>query len=129
MLIMGCYGIGVSRLMGTIAEVSSDDKGLVWPTNVAPFRIYLANVGRSPEANKAADDLYDDLRGQGIEVLYDDRDARAGEKFADADLLGIPLRIVVSDKLVVDKKFELKARTSDAVHILNHAELLSKVTK
>jgi prolyl-tRNA synthetase len=110
-IIGGCYGIGVSRLMGIIAEHFADDKGLVWPVSVAPARVYLARLGESPEVVKAADDLYHKLQHTNIEVLYDDRDdIRAGEKFADADLMGIPYRIVISDKTVAEGKVELKAR-------------------
>jgi prolyl-tRNA synthetase len=125
--IMGCYGIGVSRVMGTIAELLSDDKGLVWPEAIAPAKVYLAMLGQNDDTRKAADDLYDELRGKGIEVIYDDRDARPGEKFADADLFGIPYRLVVSDKLVAQEKYELKARTSDEIELLSKNELIAKL--
>ena len=108
---MGSYGIGPSRVMGLIAEHFSDDKGLVWPENIAPFRVYIARLGQDAMVVKAADSLYDDLNKSGIEVLYDDRDARPGEKFADADLMGIPHRIVVSAKTVEQGKYEYKKRT------------------
>lgn len=111
-IIMGCYGIGVSRLIGVIAEHFSDEKGLVWPENIAPFRLYIARLGLEPDVVKAADKLYEDLTKQGVEVLYDDRDARPGEKFADADLMGIPHRVVVSVKTVEQSKYEYKKRTS-----------------
>jgi prolyl-tRNA synthetase len=127
-LIMGCYGIGVSRLMGTIAEVMSDDRGLVWPENIAPGKVYLARLGEDSKVVKAADDLYDKLVKAGVEVLYDDRDARPGEKFADADLMGIPYRVVVSEKLVEKKQFELKARTTDNLHLVSEHELLTKLS-
>ena len=90
---MGCYGIGVSRVMGVIAEKLADDKGLVWPENVAPYKYYLVNIG--DEGTKLAEKLY---KGHEEDTLYDDRDLRPGEKFADAELLGIPYRIVVSDR-------------------------------
>jgi prolyl-tRNA synthetase len=125
--IMGCYGIGVSRVMGTIAELLSDDKGLVWPEAIAPAKVYLAVLGQNDDTRKAADDLYDELRVKGIEVIYDDRDARPGEKFADADLFGIPYRLVVSDKLVAQEKYELKARTSDEIELLGKSELIAKL--
>ena len=111
-IIMGCYGIGISRLMGTIAELLSDDKGLVWPENIAPAKVYLARLGDSPEVVKQADELYNRLTTSNITVLYDDRNARPGQKFADADLMGIPQRVVVSDKTVQTQTYELKARTS-----------------
>jgi len=110
-IIMGCYGIGVSRLVGVIAEHFSDDKGLVWPDNIAPYRVYLARLGEDAEVIKAADKLYETLQEAGVSVLYDDRNARPGEKFADADLLGIPHRVVVSAKTVAQGIFEYKRRT------------------
>lgn len=126
-VIMGCYGIGISRLMGTIAELYSDDKGLVWPINIAPFTVYLARIGEESEVVKAADELYKELTKSGIDVLYDDRDVRAGEKFADADLMGIPHRIVISDKTVSAKKLEYKKRSSADVELINEADLMKKL--
>jgi prolyl-tRNA synthetase len=110
-MIMGCYGIGVSRLMGLLAEHFADDKGLVWPEAVAPAKVYLARLGAGENTVKQADELYNRLTGAGVEVLYDDRDLRPGEKFADADLLGLPFRVVVSDKTVEAGRYELKKRT------------------
>lgn len=109
---LASYGIGITRVMGVIAEKYSDDKGLVWPENVAPFRVYLARLGNDALVVRQADKLYHDLTKQGIEVLYDDRDARAGEKFADADLIGLPHRVVVSPKTVTEDKYEYKGRTA-----------------
>lgn len=120
---LGSYGIGITRAMGVIAEKFADDKGLVWPEAVAPFRVYLARLGEGPEAVKAADDLYDALTRAGVPVLYDDRDARAGEKFADADLLGIPQRVVISDKTLAAGTFELKARTGKDARQVSREEL------
>jgi len=122
-VIMGCYGIGISRLMGLLAEHFADDRGLVWPEAVAPFRVYLAPLGDSEPVRKAAEGLYDDLTRQGVPVLYDDRDARAGEKFADADLLGIPWRIVISDKTLAAGTVELKARTEQEARQVSGTEL------
>jgi len=117
-IIMGCYGIGVSRLVGMIAEHFADDKGLVWPAAVAPSQVYLARLGDNPEVIKQADELYNRLTQNGVGVLYDDRALRPGEKFADADLMGIPYRVVISDKTVATGSYELKARTaSDATHV------------
>lgn len=110
-IIMGCYGIGVSRLMGLIAEHFADDKGLVWPENIAPVKVYLARLGDGEEVVRQADELYESLRQNNISVLYDDRDARPGQKFADADLMGIPYRIVVSEKTIATNQYELKRRT------------------
>ncbi len=91
---MGSYGIGITRLMGTIAEVFSDDKGLIWPESVAPFQVHLLSFG----ANQKAEELYNTLTEKGIEVLYDDREESAGSKLKDADLIGIPYRVIVSQK-------------------------------
>lgn len=109
-IIAGCYGIGVSRLMGALAEHFADDKGLVWPENIAPFKVYLVRLGTDEKVVKAADELYETLQKAGISILYDDRDASAGEKFADADLLGIPYRLVVSEKTLQNTTCELKKR-------------------
>ncbi|HEX7633007.1 MAG TPA: aminoacyl--tRNA ligase-related protein [Candidatus Saccharimonadales bacterium] len=120
---MGSYGIGPSRLMGLIAEHFADDKGLVWPVNVAPAQVYLVRIGDSPEVIKQADELYEHLTSNGVQVLYDDRDMRPGEKFADADLLGVPYRVVISDKTVAANTFEFKARTAEQAEQLSQDEL------
>jgi prolyl-tRNA synthetase len=125
-VIMGCYGIGIGRLMGTIAELMSDDNGLVWPRAVAPALVYIAKLGNEDEVNKAADELYSRLTTAGVAVIYDDRDLRNGEKFADADLMGIPYRVVVSDKTLLNKGYELKERTSTEARIVNKQELLEE---
>jgi prolyl-tRNA synthetase len=118
---MGCYGIGVSRLVGTIAELLCDEKGLVWPENIAPFKVYLATIG---EVTTEAQGIYDSLTKAGIEVLWDDRVVRPGEKFGDADLMGIPYRLVVSDKTVASGKHELKARTENQLQLLAVDDIL-----
>ncbi|HVX57226.1 MAG TPA: aminoacyl--tRNA ligase-related protein [Candidatus Saccharimonadales bacterium] len=109
---LGSYGIGITRVMGVIAEKFADDRGLVWPAAVAPFQVYLVRLGDASAVTRQADKLYESLTRAGVPVLYDDRDARAGEKFADADLLGIPYRVVVSDKTHAAGTFELKARSA-----------------
>jgi len=111
-IIMGCYGIGISRLMGVLAEYFADDKGLVWPEAIAPFKVYLARLGEGQEVVSVADGVYNSLTQAGVAVLYDDRDVRPGEKFADADLIGMPYRLVVSGKTIADGKLEIKSRTS-----------------
>jgi prolyl-tRNA synthetase len=129
-IIMGCYGIGVSRLVGMIAEHFADEKGLVWPENIAPFKVYLARLGADEAVVAAADQLYDELTAAGVEVLYDDREeARAGEKFADADLLGIPHRVVVSAKTVEQGKFEYKKRTETESVVLSAENLKMSLTR
>jgi prolyl-tRNA synthetase len=118
-VIMGSYGIGPGRLMGTIAETLSDKVGLVWPASISPFRVHLvAILGKVDEGDavkKYADELYKSLLDKGITVLYDDRDERAGEKFADSDLIGIPTRIVVSAQTIALKIVEVKDRVSGTV--------------
>jgi len=123
-VIMGSYGIGPSRLMGLIAEHFADDKGLVWPRNVAPFGVYLVRIGGSEAVIAKADELYDHLQQQGIEVLYDDRNERPGAKFADAELLGIPHRVTVSERLLEQGTYEYQARTGGEVRLLTVSELL-----
>jgi prolyl-tRNA synthetase len=122
-VLMGCYGIGPSRLVGVITELLGDDKGLVWPVDIAPFKVYLVRLGEEPTVIEAADKLYKELTDAGVAVLYDDRDARAGEKFADADLLGIPYRVVVSQKTLAEQKVELKKRTETEVKLVSEADL------
>lgn len=124
---VGSYGIGITRAMGVVVEKFADDKGLVWPEAIAPAKVYLAVLGQNEDTRKVADELYDELRSKGVEVIYDDRDARPGEKFADADLFGIPYRLVVSDKLVAQEKYELKSRTSDEITLLSKSDIIAKL--
>jgi prolyl-tRNA synthetase len=121
---MGCYGIGIGRTLATIVETHHDEKGIVWPKNVAPFHVYLARLGNDETVVKSAEAMYDQLLQAGIEVLYDDRDVRPGEKFADADLLGIPYRVVISAKTVESGKYEVKSRSSTETQYLTTDELL-----
>lgn len=126
--VMGSYGIGPARVMGVIAERFADDRGLVWPKEIAPFRVYLAGLGGSEAVEDACEVLNKHLTDAGIGVLYDDRKAiSAGEKFADADLLGIPFRVVVSEKTIAAKKYELKARTAQETKLLDLEELIRTV--
>jgi prolyl-tRNA synthetase len=124
---LGSYGIGITRVMGVIAEKFSDDRGLVWSDEVAPARIMVIRLGEEDEVVAAADSLYKTLQTAGIEVLYDDRDVRAGAKFADADLLGIPHRVVVSAKTLEQGKIEYKKRTDQDSSMISEDELLKKL--
>jgi prolyl-tRNA synthetase len=125
-IIMGCYGIGPSRLMGAIVELLADEKGLVWPEAVAPFSLHLVSLGKpGDEVSKAADALYEKLVKAGKSVLYDDREARAGEKFAESDLLGIPTRIVVGKDAAESGMFEVVNRATGAVEKRAEADLAS----
>jgi prolyl-tRNA synthetase len=120
--IMGCYGIGISRLMGVIVEKYNDEKGIIWPESVAPFNVHLLALN---DANAA--EAYDSLQKAGLTVLYDDREMSAGEKFAEADLIGIPWRIVVSPKL--GDKLEIKKRTEKEPRIVGLQEALALIKK
>ena len=122
-LYIGSYGIGVTRVMGVIAEKMSDEKGLVWPENIAPFKVYLVRIGGEAAIQKA-DEIYGMLSDAGIEVLYDDRDARPGEKFSDAELMGIPYTLTVSDRLLDGGEFELKRRAGGDAELLTPEALL-----
>ena len=128
-VLMGCYGIGPSRLVGVITELLGDEKGLVWPEAVAPFTVYLARLGEDAVVIESADNLYKNLQTAGINVLYDDRETRAGEKFADADLLGMPYRVVVSNKTIEQGKIELKARLSSDSTLITIDELKNQLQK
>ena len=123
-LFLSSYGIGVTRLIGVVAELFADERGLVWPKNIAPAQVIIDRLGDSKEVVKAADELYNKLLDNGVEALYDDRDVRPGQKFADADLMGIPLRIVVSDKTVSGGHFEVKKRTSADVIMQSMTDVL-----
>jgi prolyl-tRNA synthetase len=116
----GCYGLGTSRVMGTIVEVFNDECGIIWPESVAPFQVHLIELRK----NKAAK-VYKKLLDMGVEVLYDDRDLSAGEKFADADLIGIPLRAVISEK--TGNKIEIKERKSKALKLVKIEELVRRL--
>lgn len=124
---LASYGIGITRVMGVIAEKMSDQFGLVWPVGVAPAHVYLVQIGDDEKVAKAAQDLYKGLQDKNIEVLYDDRDMRPGEKFADADLLGIPHRVVVSPKTVEQEKYEYKKRTEKEAKLVNKTELIKSL--
>jgi probable prolyl-tRNA synthetase, mitochondrial len=120
---MGSYGIGITRVMGVIVEKFADDKGLVWPENIAPAKVYLVQIGS--QSRSTADELYQKLQSAGIETIYDDRDERPGVKFADAELLGIPYRVTVSDRLLDDGKWEVSTRQTGEQRLLTADELLA----
>lgn len=120
-VIMGCYGLGLSRVLGTIVEVCHDEKGIIWPTSIAPFKAHLLSL----KENEAAEKIYNELSAQGIEVLYDDRDLQAGEKFADADLIGCPYRIVVSKKTLESGSVEIKKRSEEKSELVSMENLVT----
>lgn len=124
-VIMGSYGIGPSRLLGTLVECLSDERGMVFPESVAPFAVHLVSLGAVAEADQA----YEALRRAGIDVLYDDRDASAGEKFADSDLYGIPVRLVVSGRSLEKGGVEMKRRTESESVIVPLADLVATLSQ
>jgi prolyl-tRNA synthetase len=126
-VIMGCYGIGPSRVMGSLVEVSHDDSGIIWPKSVTPYQVHLITLGNDEKALQEAQNLYDVLENAGISVLYDDRDERAGAKFADADLIGIPLRLVLSSRTMEDRTAEWKERAKSEAEKVDLNEVLKKV--
>jgi prolyl-tRNA synthetase len=114
---MGSYGIGIGRLMATIVEVMSDSKGIVWPVEISPFKVHLVALGSDDEVMEEANKMYEGLKANGIEVLFDDRNVSAGEKFNDADLIGIPYCVVVSKRSIENGNFEVKNRkTGEMTH-------------
>jgi len=115
--IMGCYGLGTTRLMGVIVEKCNDEKGIIWPEQIAPFQVYLINIPGSGVDGKAKK-IYDELMEKGIEVFWDDRkDVSVGEKFSDADLIGLPWRVIVSSK--TGDKLEVKKRTEEKAELMD----------
>jgi len=121
LVFMGSYGIGLSRLMGTVVEVSHDDRGIIWPEAIAPFKIHLISLNKNAEAEQ----IYNDLQSSGVEVIYDDReDKSAGEKFADADLIGCPWRLVISGRMEADE-VEIKKRSEKEPRIVKILDLSS----
>ena len=122
-VVMGCYGIGPSRVLGTIIEVHHDEKGMIWPESVAPFKFHLISVGESENVKNKAEELYKDLTARNIEVLFDDRDESAGVKFADSDLLGIPYRIVISEKTLAADGVGLKKRSEKEEKVIRFDEM------
>ncbi len=111
---MGCYGIGIGRTMATLVEKYHDDKGILWPEFVSPFRVHFIALNLDkPEVQAGAEKVYQQFLEQGVEVLYDDRDVSAGVKFADSDLVGIPYRIIISSKTLAQESVEMKKRNDE----------------
>ena len=128
-VVLGSYGIGISRLMGVIIEYFSDANGLVWPYNIAPYKVIISALGNSPEVVKESEKIYKSLTDKKSDVIYDDRDVRPGEKFADADLLGIPLRVVISEKNIAKGELEIKNRTQKESKYIKPDDLMKIIEK
>ncbi len=130
-VLMGCYGIGTTRLVGSIVETSNDEKGIIWPKSVAPFQVHLVSLKGKDEGSEVvlakAEALYANLKKAGIEVLWDDRDLSPGAKFGDADLIGIPLRLVISSKSLAVQSIEWKERQGTESRLVPEADILSEV--
>ena len=121
---MGCFGMSPSRLMGALVELNSDERGIIWPEEVAPFKVHLISLNKNEEAEK----IYTDLQKAGIEVLFDNREKSSfGEKMADADLIGCPYRVLVSGKTLEQDSVELKKRNSEEVEMLKIADLINRL--
>ena len=130
LVIMGSYGIGLGRLMGTVVEVLSDDKGIIWPESIAPYKVHLLLLGENIKVREEADKVYEKLTKAGIEAIFDDREGlSAGEKFADADLLGMPYRAVVSERSIKENGIEIKKRTEQKGEIVSIDKLLDLLKK
>ncbi|PLX20904.1 hypothetical protein C0584_03920 [Candidatus Parcubacteria bacterium] len=127
-VIMGCYGIGPSRIMGTVVEVHHDDRGIIWPAELSPFKVHLIEVkSDNKEVREEAEKIYEELVNKDIEVLYDDRELSAGAKFAESDLIGCTFRVVVSEKTIKKNGYEFKRRDSEKSEILSKEELVDKI--
>jgi prolyl-tRNA synthetase len=128
-VIMGCYGIGNTRLVGTIVEACHDENGIIWPKSVAPYHVHLLSLGNDEATTKTADKLYNDLLKKGIEVIYDDRNDSAGVKFKDADLIGLPLRLVISKRTLEKDCVEWKGRKEKEAKVIKISAVLKEVQK
>jgi prolyl-tRNA synthetase len=123
-VLMGCYGIGLSRLMGAVVESSHDERGIIWPQSLAPFLVHLVQVENNAKVKKSSEKLYADLHKKNIEVLYDDRPQKSvGEKFAESDLLGLPYRVVVSEKTLGKNSVEVKERNKRTPYLVKISKL------
>jgi len=129
-VLMGCYGIGLGRLLGTIVEANYDQKGIAWPKSVAPFLVHLIQIENNPKVTKASQKLYSQLQKEKIEVLYDNRQGKnPGEKFAESDLIGIPYRIVISERTLKQGSVEVKLRDQEKSKLVKMASLIKNVKK
>ena len=124
---MGCYGMGPSRLMGALVEVFHDDRGIIWPKSVAPYNVHLVSLGADDNVKQEAEKLYEKLTAKCVEVLWDDRDASAGAKLADADLIGIPLRLVISKKTLAEDSVEVKERDKQKAELYKFSSLFRTI--
>jgi prolyl-tRNA synthetase len=128
-MIMGCYGVGVTRIAAAAIEQNHDADGIRWPMALAPFQVSIVTAGKEPELAEAAEKLERELESRGVEVLYDDRDERAGLKFKDSELLGIPLRVTVGKRGLAEGKLELKARGEKEARFVPVGEVVADLER
>ncbi len=126
--IMGCYGIGPARVMGVIVESCNDKNGIIWPKEVAPYKIYLSCLGNEEDLLKETQKLYEEIKNAGVSVLYDDRDESAGTKFADCDLIGLPIRIIVSKKTEASNSYGVKLRVSEEETLVKKDQIVEYIS-
>src|SRR5262249_26103330 len=126
-MIMGCYGIGVTRIAAAAIEQNNDQSGIIWPMPLAPYAVEIVSDTTNPDCVKTADEIYAALAREGIEVLYDEREERLGPKFKDADLIGIPLRITVGKKSLAEGAVELKHRRAKDAEKVQRGDIVRKV--
>ena len=120
-VIMGCYGIGLGRAMGTIVEISHDEKGIIWPNTISPFKVHLIEIKSNAEK------IYNEIKNAGIEVLYDNRDVSAGEKLTDSDLIGCPVRIILSERTEKEKSVEIKFRNKKESKLIKFDKIIQEI--
>ena len=126
-VVMGCYGIGIERIIAAVVEQNHDDKGIIWPMNIAPYKVAIVQISDKDEKQKqVANDLYETLTNIGIDTILDDRKERAGVKFNDMDLIGIPVRITVGKK-VEEGQIELKERRKDEVELVEISAVVERI--
>jgi prolyl-tRNA synthetase len=127
--VMGCYGIGVNRTMAAVVEQHNDEKGIIWPASIAPFDVHLVGLGKSDQETKDTDAIYDMLCAEGLDVLYDDRRASPGVKFADADLVGMPVRITIGKNYFQTGEAEVKTRKGGDILKVKKQDLSGRIKK
>ncbi len=128
-VLMGCYGLGPTRLLGTIVEVFNDKDGIIWPRAIAPYKVHLICLGDGSGVRKEAEKLYDSLQREKVEVLYDDRFESVGVKLKDSDLIGIPIRVIVSERTLEKKSVEVKKREEKSSRLLKIDTLISSIKR
>jgi len=125
LVLMGCYGLGSSRLMGTVVEIFNDKNGIIWPKSIAPFQVHLIKIGGGEEVKRQVEKIYQSCLDKDIETLFDDRGESAGVKFKDADLIGIPIRVVISEKTLSNNCVEVKRRKENKIEMIEIGKLMN----